>query len=243
VTSSTKTASIAIARSSTCPLTAHCTMTLRTTRSGLSRSRSSWTPSMTTSRPRSTIWTSRSWCRSKMSSPSPAVAPWWPAVSSVVSSRSTPTSRSSASVRPRPPPSPPSRPSTSRWTSARLATTPVCCSAASTVTRSSVARFWLLRAPWPRTPSSRAKSTCWPRTKAAVTRRSSPTTVRSSTSVPPTSPASSPCRKALRWCSRAITLPSALSWSSRSLWKRAWPSQCVKAATPSARAVSPRSSS
>ena len=55
-----ETASIAIARSSTCPLTAHCTMTLRTTRSGLSRSRSSWTPSMTTSRPRSTIWTSRS---------------------------------------------------------------------------------------------------------------------------------------------------------------------------------------
>ena len=60
VTSSTRTASIAIARSSTPPLTAHCTMTLRTTRSGLSRSRSSWTPSMTTSRPRSTIWTSRS---------------------------------------------------------------------------------------------------------------------------------------------------------------------------------------
>ena len=70
-----------------------------------------------------------------------------PAVSSVVSSRSTPTSRSLVSVRPRPPPSPPSRPSTSRWMSARLATTPVCCSAASTVTRSSVARFWLLRAP------------------------------------------------------------------------------------------------
>lgn len=68
-------------------------------------------------------------------------------VLSVVSFRSTPTSRSSASVRPRPPPLPPSRPSTSRWTSARLATTPVCCSAASTVTRSSVARFWLLRAP------------------------------------------------------------------------------------------------
>ena len=55
-----KMASIVTARSSTCPLTVHCTMTLRTTRSGLSRSRSSWTPSMTTSRPRSTIWISRS---------------------------------------------------------------------------------------------------------------------------------------------------------------------------------------
>ncbi len=42
------------------------------------------------------------------------------------------------------------------------------------------------RAPPPRTPSSRAGSTSCPRTRAAVTRRSSTTTVRSSTSAPRT---------------------------------------------------------
>ena len=40
--------------------------------------------------------------------------------------------------------------------------------------------------PLPRTPSSTPKSTCCRRTKVAVTRRSSPTTARSSTSAPPT---------------------------------------------------------
>ena len=60
VTSSTRTASIAIARSSTPPLTVHCTTMLRITRSGSSPSRTSWTPSTTTSRPRFTISTSRS---------------------------------------------------------------------------------------------------------------------------------------------------------------------------------------
>ena len=43
---------------------------------------------------------------------------------------------------------------------ARLATTPVCCCVVSAVTMSSVARLWPSRAPLPRTPSSRAKSTC-----------------------------------------------------------------------------------
>ncbi len=83
-----------------------------------------------------------------------------PVVLSVASWPSTPRSRSSASARPRPPPLPPSRRSTRPWTPARLATTPVCCSAASTVRTSSVVRLWPSRAPSPRTPSSRAKSTC-----------------------------------------------------------------------------------
>ena len=43
------------------------------------------------------------------------------------------------------------------------------------------------------------KSTCCRRTKAAVTRRSSPTTARSSTSAPPTSPAPLNCRLAPKW--------------------------------------------
>jgi elongation factor Tu len=42
------------------------------------------------------------------------------------------------------------------------------------------------RARSPRTPTSPPKSTCCRRTRAAVTRRSSPTIVRSSTSAPPT---------------------------------------------------------
>ena len=42
------------------PLTVLCTTTLRTTRSGSSPLRTSWTLSTTTSRPRFTTWTSRS---------------------------------------------------------------------------------------------------------------------------------------------------------------------------------------
>ena len=59
-TSSTRTASTVTARSSTPPLTVLCTTTLRTTRSGSSPLRTSWTLSTTTSRPRFTTWTSRS---------------------------------------------------------------------------------------------------------------------------------------------------------------------------------------
>ena len=56
------------------------------------------------------------------------------------------------------------------------------------VGREDVERGQVLASPArsPRTPSSTPKSTCCRRTKAAVTRRSSPTTARSSTSAPPT---------------------------------------------------------
>ncbi len=68
-----------------------------------------------------------------------------------------------------------------------------------------VVRFWLLRRAFTPTPSSRARFTFCPRKKAAVTPRSSTTTVRSSTSVPPTLPASSPFLKASRCACPATT--------------------------------------
>ena len=55
------------------------------------------------------------------------------------------------------------------------------------------------RVPSPRTPTSNAKCTCSPKKKGTVTPRSSPTTVRSSTSVPPTSRGRSNCRKGWKW--------------------------------------------
>ncbi len=67
-----------------------------------------------------------------------------------------------------------------------IVTTPGCCFAASSARRWSAARSSSGRAPTPRTPSSRRRSTSCPRTRAVGTRRSSTTTVRSSTSVPPT---------------------------------------------------------
>ena len=61
-----------------------------------------------------------------------------------------------------------------------------CCSAGSSARTLSAARSSSSRAPTPRTPSSRVRSTSCPRRRAAATRRSSTTTVRSSPSVPPT---------------------------------------------------------
>lgn len=58
----------------------------------------------------------------------------------------------------------------------------VCC-VVSNVKKSNVVRYWLSRAPSTRTPSSNLKCTSCPKTKAAVTLRSSKATVRSSTSV------------------------------------------------------------
>ncbi len=60
------------------------------------------------------------------------------------------------------------------------------CCAASTRKTSSAARFCASPARSSRTRSSRPRSTSSPRKRAAVTRRSSPTTVRSSTSARPT---------------------------------------------------------
>jgi elongation factor Tu len=68
----------------------------------------------------------------------------------------------------------------------RPATTSVCCCAAPSARRWSAARSCASRVRSPRTPSSRPRSTCWARTRAAVTRRSSTTTVRSSSSAPRT---------------------------------------------------------
>ena len=101
--------------------------------------------------------------------------------------------------------SPISKCSTSSWTTLRLATTSALCSAASTRSPSKEARSCPSPAPSIRTPSSLARSTFCPRTKAAVTPRSSTTIVRSSTSEPLTLPASSPCPKALRCACLAIT--------------------------------------
>ena len=85
-----------------------------------------------------------------------------------------------------PPPSPAWRCSARSSMTGRRATTWACCSAASSARRWSAARSSSSRAPTPRTPSSRAKSTSCPRTRAAGTRRSSTTTVLSSTSAPRT---------------------------------------------------------
>ena len=59
--------------------------------------------------------------------------------------------------------------------------------------------------PSPRTRTSTPTSTSWARTRAAVTRRSTTTTARSSTSAPRTSPASSSCPRAPRWSCPATT--------------------------------------
>ena len=70
----------------------------------------------------------------------------------------------------------------------KLVTTSVCCCAAPSVTKWNAARCSLLPSPSRPTRSSRLKCTSCPRKKVAVTPRSSPAIVLSSTSVPPTSP-------------------------------------------------------
>ena len=74
----------------------------------------------------------------------------------------------------------------------------------------SVARSSASRAPSIRTPSSVARSTSCPRKKAAVIPRSSTTIVRSSISVPPTSPASSASPRVLR-CACLVTTSTWMS--------------------------------
>ena len=69
---------------------------------------------------------------------------------------------------------------------ARLATTSVCCCAAPSVKTWNAAKCCASRARSSRTPTSPVRCTFCRRTKAAVTPRSSTTTVRSSTSVRPT---------------------------------------------------------
>jgi predicted membrane GTPase involved in stress response len=94
--------------------------------------------------------------------------------------------RSSASRRSRRrPPSPVSRCSASCSTRAGPATMWACCCVASSARTWSAARSSSSRAPRPRTPTSRVRSTSCRRTRVAGTRRSSTTTGRSSTSVPP----------------------------------------------------------
>ena len=68
----------------------------------------------------------------------------------------------------------------------RRATTSACSCVASSARTSSAVSVSSSRAPTPRTPSSRRRSTSCPRTRVAGTRRSSTTTARSSTSVPRT---------------------------------------------------------
>jgi translation initiation factor 2 gamma subunit (eIF-2gamma) len=85
-------------------------------------------------------------------------------------------------TRPRPR-SPASRCSASCSTRVALARTSVCCFVAPSARTSSAGRSSASRARSPRTPSSTRTSTSCPRKRAAVTRRSMTTTVRSSTSV------------------------------------------------------------
>ena len=73
----------------------------------------------------------------------------------------------------------------------------------------------------PRTPSSTPTSTSCPRTRVAVTRRSTTTTVRSSTSAPRTSPVSCTCPRAPRWSCPVTTPRWPSSSSSPSPWRRA----------------------
>ena len=103
------------------------------------------------------------------------------------------------------PPSPVPKCSTRPSSMQKPATTLAACCAASTRRLLSVARFWLLRRASTPTPSSRARSTSCPRKRAAVTPRSSTTIVRSSISVPPTLPASSPSPRVLRCACPATT--------------------------------------
>ncbi len=84
------------------------------------------------------------------------------------------------------PPVPVWKCSASCSTKVRLATTSAPCCVAPSVKTSSVVKSCASRAPSPRTPTSPAKCTFCPRTKVVVTPRSSTTTVRSSTSAPPT---------------------------------------------------------
>ena len=92
-------------------------------------------------------------------SPSPAAALLLPVVWSVASSRLARKSRSSvSSKRSVRPPLPALRCSASCWTSLRLATTWVLCSAASSAMRSSAARFCPSPVPFIRTPSLPARS-------------------------------------------------------------------------------------
>ena len=89
---------------------------------------------------------------------------------------------------------------------ARPARTWACCSAASSARRSSAARSWPSPARSRRTRSSRPTSTSCPRTRVAVTRPSTTTTVPSSTSGRRTSRASCTCPRAPRW-SCPVTTP------------------------------------
>ena len=83
-------------------------------------------------------------------------------------------------------PSPASRCSASCSIRARLATTLAACCAARSARKSSAAKFCASPARSSRTPSSRLRPTSSPRKRAAGTRRSSPTTDRSSISARPT---------------------------------------------------------
>ena len=76
--------------------------------------------------------------------------------------------------------------SASCWTKVVPVRTSVFCCVVPSVKTLSVVRFWLSRAPSLRTPASKLKCTCWAKTKAVVTLRSSKAIVRSSTSVLPT---------------------------------------------------------
>merc|ERR1712137_1446238 len=93
----------------------------------------------------------------------------------------------------------------------KLATTSAPCCAVSTVKALSVVRFCVSQVRLSRTPSSQPKPISSPKKRVAVTRRSSRTTVHSSTSGPQTSPVSFSCQKALKWLCLATTCSS--TWS------------------------------
>ena len=115
---------------------------------------------------------------------------------------------------------------------AKPATTSAPSCVAPSVTKWSAARFSLLTSPLLLTRSSRARFTSCPRKKAAVILPSSPATVPSSISAPPTSLVSFSLLKVSKWSCPATTASSLLSSSHPSPWPRASASLSAKAATP-----------
>ena len=156
---------------------------------------------------------------------------------------STPRSRSSDSVRPSRPRSRVSRCSTSSSTRHGPARTVVSCSVARSVRTSSAVRSSSSRVRSRRTPTSPVPRTSCRRMRVGVTTRSTRTTARSSTSAPPTSPASSRCPRARDGHAWRHHRRDGRADPSRSPWKRASASPSVRVDAPSAPVRSRRSSS
>ena len=133
--------------------------------------------------------------------------------------------------------SPASRCSRSCSTRARRATTSAASSAALSATTSSAARCW--PSPASITPHTDFEAEVYvlSRTRAAVTRRSSPATARSSTSAPRTSPAPSSCRQGVEMVMPGDNIKMTVELIQPVAWRKAFASPSAKAAARSAQAL------